>query len=659
MTAYNTWMTDAMKCTLTVPILLLLLPAFMGVTHAQSPKIDSLKAFATKAPDVRRRIDAMNDLAWELRHIKPDAAMTQARQALILATEQKYDTGQAWAYRNIHVVHHVQGEFQESLEPGYEALKLFERMPHPTGLAAMYNNIGLVHLEMKEWDNAFADFALALKQVAADSFQLANANANLGLVSIETKDWENALLYSRRALDLYRALHDEIGASTIFNNIGWVYEEQHAYDTALAWYNKALTIRERGDDTRRLAGIHQSIGTVLRKLGRFDESLVSLYRALELNNAIGAKKQLEVTYEELALTYAAQGNFEGAFKAHKLFAMMKDSVLNEDKARDIRYNDAKHRIEFEKERNNLLEESKELQKTVAIGASIGFLLLLVFSFFLFSAYKSKIRINEQLRATQNQLVVQEKLASLGQLTAGIAHEIQNPLNFINNFAQVSGELISELEQAGNNAEVKTAILEDLRQSVSKIHVLGTRADGSVRCMMMHARVSSDERQYVDINALLNDAVRLASHGGRATGAHSMPQFDMHLEEGIPVVNVVPQDISRVFVNILNNAVDAVCERSTDDQEYIPAITMRSTVRNRNVEIRIRDNGTGVPDSVRKRMFDPFFTTKESGKGTGLGLSISYDIIVQKHSGSISVESVEGQYTEFIISLPLVQERIES
>jgi two-component system, NtrC family, sensor kinase len=438
-----------------------------------------------------------------------------------------------------------------------------------------------------------------------------------------------------------------------------LYDERGEYPEALEWYQKALDIRRKSHDKRRTANSLYSIGSILRKTGRYQEAINYLSEALELNKEIKALKQIEETYKEIALTFAKLGNYEQAFSAHTLFAMMKDSVLSDAKAKDLRLNDLKHEVEFQTDRNELLEQTRRLERMIAIGASAAFVLVLVFAFFLYAANKSKTRINEQLRATQNQLVVQEKLASLGQLTAGIAHEIQNPLNFINNFAQGSIELIDEMEQNEDNPENRQAIMTDLRQSVSKIHDHGVRADGIVRSMMMHARTSSETRQYANLNSLLNDASRLASHGVRSEGALCKPRFDLLLDPALPVINVVPQDISRVFVNILNNAMDAACERSAIDPEYQPVIQITSAVRNRNIEIRIRDNGSGIPDHIKKRIFDPFFTTKESGKGTGLGLSISYDIIVQKHGGNIEVTTRQNEFTEFTITLPILDEVKES
>ncbi len=644
-----------MKIALIALFSLLMLQLAAAQSH-----IDSLRMRVATAKSPKEKVQALNDLAWDLRQNEPQEAMQVAKESYKLAVANNDMEGQAWALRNIHVAYTVIGDLNGSIDPAWKALTLFEKLGNSDGLAAMYTNIGLVRRGQQDFEEARDMFLAALAQKPSDPFQKANVTLNLGLSYTDLRDWENALIYLQRSAELFRANNDSLTMSAAFHNIGWLFESRGEYATAIEWYRKALIIREKHHDKRRIASSLTSIAAPLRKLQRHPEALEALQKALVLNKEVGDLQQLRDTYDELALAYESIGDYRNAYMSNRLFVIFKDSVLNDAKDKDLRIKNEKHNFNFLQERYELLEESKGLERLVAIGASAAFVLLLVFSFFLYTANKTKTRINEQLRATQNQLVVQEKLASLGQLTAGIAHEIQNPLNFINNFAQGSMELLDEL---GHDDEVapedRKAILNDLRQSVVKIHEHGSRADGIVRSMMLHARSSSDNRQYADINTLLNDAARLASHGVRAQGTHCLPRFDTQLDPALPVVSVVPQDISRVFVNILNNAIDAVCERSTTEDGYDAVIQINSTVRNRNVEIRIRDNGIGVPETVRKKMFDPFFTTKDSGKGTGLGLSISYDIIVQKHGGTIHVDSLEGQYTEFTITLPIINETVAS
>jgi signal transduction histidine kinase len=268
---------------------------------------------------------------------------------------------------------------------------------------------------------------------------------------------------------------------------------------------------------------------------------------------------------------------------------------------------------------------------------------------------------KKLKATQDQIIAQEKLASLGALTAGIAHEIKNPLNFVNNFAELSAELTEELLEEIENQkdrlepeskEYIEEILSDLEQNVKKINEHGKRADNIVRGMLMHSRGKAGERELTDLNALLAEYVNLAYHGMRAKDSSFNITIETHYDDSLGQVNIVPQNISRVFLNVINNACYAAHEKKKQTGEgFSPTLWVRTKNLGDRVEIRIRDNGNGIPQEDLGKIFNPFFTTKPTGQGTGLGLSISHDIIVQEHRGEIKVETEAGSYAEFIITLP--------
>ena len=266
--------------------------------------------------------------------------------------------------------------------------------------------------------------------------------------------------------------------------------------------------------------------------------------------------------------------------------------------------------------------------------------------------------NRKIIETQEQLIVQEKLASLGQLTAGIAHEIKNPLNFVNNFSELSIELLTELREDFNQNQEKLdndtiANIEDilhmLESNAGKINEHGKRADGIVKGMLEHSRGKSGEFQTVDLNDLLEENVNIAYHGMRARNEEFNVTIEKEYDESIGKIPVVPPDISRVFLNILNNAFEAVQEIEGDRP---PTVWITAANRGETVEIRIRDNGPGIPEKIRKEIFNPFFTTKPTGMGnTGLGLSISHDIVVKVHRGEIRLETEAGKFSGFIITLP--------
>lgn len=261
---------------------------------------------------------------------------------------------------------------------------------------------------------------------------------------------------------------------------------------------------------------------------------------------------------------------------------------------------------------------------------------------------------EHLKATQSQLIQSEKMASLGELTAGIAHEIQNPLNFVNNFSEVTNELVDEMNEELNKGDLEEAkaISSDIKQNLEKINHHGKRADSIVKGMLQHSRSSSNIKEPTDINALADEYVRLAYHGLRAKDKSFNASIITDFDDCVDQLNVVPQDIGRVMLNLITNAFYAVHERSKQDNaDYQATVTVRTKKNGNKVDMHVADNGYGIPDAIKEKIFQPFFTTKPTGQGTGLGLSLSYDI-VKAHGGEIKVESTEKQGTRFIISLPI-------
>jgi len=272
---------------------------------------------------------------------------------------------------------------------------------------------------------------------------------------------------------------------------------------------------------------------------------------------------------------------------------------------------------------------------------------------------------EHLRTAQDRLVQTEKLASLGQLTAGIAHEIKNPLNFVNNFSALSAELIDELGETLASAPLDRKMRGDvdeltqmLKSNLEKVVQHGKRADSIVKNMLLHSREGSGEQRSADINALLDESLNLAYHGARA----EKPEFNITLRRDLDpdagTINVFPQEIARAFINLISNGFYAASKRKAGNGEadFEPVLSAATKNLGNHIEIRIRDNGTGIPPEVKDKIFNPFFTTKPAGEGTGLGLSMSHDIIVKQHGGSIDVETEPGLFTEFKILLPRTGQR---
>jgi signal transduction histidine kinase/ligand-binding sensor domain-containing protein len=295
----------------------------------------------------------------------------------------------------------------------------------------------------------------------------------------------------------------------------------------------------------------------------------------------------------------------------------------------------RHRLvqkEREKYRARELEQAKEIEK----------------------AYIKLEQTHETLKATQSQLIQSEKMASLGELTAGIAHEIQNPLNFVNNFSEVNKELVDELQSELKAGSVENAfsISNNIKENEEKINHHGKRADAIVKGMLQHSRTTSSQKESIDINALADEYLRLAYHGMRAKDKSFNATLKTDFDESIGNINVIPQDIGRAILNLINNAFYAVDEKKKQiGKDYEPIVSVTTKKINGKVEVKVADNGNGIPQKVIDKIFQPFFTTKPTGQGTGLGLSLSYDI-VKAHGGEIRVDTKEGTGTEFVIVLPL-------
>ena len=329
-----------------------------------------------------------------------------------------------------------------------------------------------------------------------------------------------------------------------------------------------------------------------------------------------------------------------------------------------RYNIAQYEIEQkENEQNkklNALQQERAVQeatikqRNIILWVSLGAIVLIAASvIFLYRQLLINKKVLRSLRKTQRQLIMAEKMASLGELTAGIAHEIQNPLNFVNNFSEVNSELIDELKnelQSGNKNEA-LLIAEDIKENEQKINQHGKRADAIVKGMLQHSRTNTGQKELTDINALADEYLRLSYHGFRAKDNSFKTNFTTHFDDNIGKSLIVPQDIGSVLLNLYNNAFYAVSEKKkSSNGAFEPLVTITSKKVDDNVELSVKDNGPGIPPAIVNKIFQPFFTTKPTGQGTGLGLSLSYDII-KAHGGELKVETKEGEGSEFTIQLP--------
>ncbi len=404
--------------------------------------------------------------------------------------------------------------------------------------------------------------------------------------------------------------------------------------------------------------------------GAIDSSLYYGIEANKITMKMNLPEEMRQTSAMLAKLYKKINENDSALKYFELSSALSDTLNSTAKKRQLQRQDFEEQLH----QQELEDERAKLKFYILIG---GLVILLIITFFLLKNNQHRKKSNaalqqknqeientlSELKSTQAQLIQSEKMASLGELTAGIAHEIQNPLNFVNNFSEVNRELISELVDevdAGNTEEVKL-IANDIKANEEKINHHGKRADAIVKGMLQHSRQTKGVKEPTDINALCDEYLRLSYHGLRAKDKNFNADFKTDFDESIGKINIVPQDISRVMLNILTNAFYAVNEKSknllgladlTSLENYKPLVSVQTKKINDKVEIIVEDNGNGIPQNIIDKIFQPFFTTKPTGQGTGLGLSLAYDIITKEHNGTIKVESKERLGTEFIIQLPI-------
>jgi signal transduction histidine kinase len=381
----------------------------------------------------------------------------------------------------------------------------------------------------------------------------------------------------------------------------------------------------------------------------------------DLERIKGIRMDMLRDYRLLGETYDAMGNQQKAKELYAKYISMQDSLLSDQSRFRILSFETEEQIATNEQSIFQLKKDNRISRILWI-LSLGIvLLLLVLALLIYQRYRVKQKANNalektlaDLKNTQSQLVQSEKMASLGELTAGIAHEIQNPLNFVNNFSEVNKELLAEMNEEitkGNFDEVKL-IAKDITDNEEKINHHGKRADAIVKGMLQHSRSSSGQKEPTNINALADEYLRLAYHGLRAKDKSFNATLKTNFDESIGNINIIPQDMGRVILNLITNAFYVVDEKKKSGIEnYEPTVLVSTKKIHDKVEIRVADNGNGIPQKVLDKIFQPFFTTKPTGQGTGLGLSLSYDII-KAHGGELKVETKEGEFAEFTITLPV-------
>lgn len=548
--------------------------------------------------------------------------------------------------------------------------------------AETYETMGVAYENMGMQSKASESYRkhLSVIQTLNDSSALYLAYDIMVSPLIALKKYDEARKY------MTLALHDTISENKVYllaryhDAEGQILRDQEKYDEAIVYFKKAFAefIQNTNFSSRWGAPFMPLyISRCYLKLGKYKEALDYAYQCIELEKKLPTVRTSMNSDVTLLLSeiYEHLGNSQKAFeylKEHQKIKYESERLDEVNRIADVETRALidKSQGEIEQLEKDRIERDQQnrIQRLWIFSMSGAFLSALVLAFVLYQNNKNKQLANallseqkeeiqstlDRLEATQSQLIQSEKMASLGELTAGIAHEIQNPLNFVNNFSEVNNELIDEMEQElekGNLNGVKT-IAKDIKENQGKINHHGKRADSIVKGMLQHTRLSSGQKERTNINALADEYLRLAFHGFRAKDKSFNVATKTDFDQAVGEVNVVPQDIGRVILNLITNAFYALSEKKKQSSsEYEPTVTVRTKRRDDHILISVIDNGNGISPKVLDKIFQPFFTTKPTGQGTGLGLSLSYDI-VKAHGGEIRVETKEGQGSEFVVSITI-------
>jgi signal transduction histidine kinase len=645
--------------------------------------------------------------------LSPDEAIGYSNEAKDLAEDLKYAPGIAYAQKNIGMVFYNQTKYVETIEHWTQSYLLFDSIGDRVNEALLLNNIGSVYMNQGDDPKALEYYfkSLQIAEQSQDDHKIAIAMGNIGTIYSNNKfTYEKALTYYLKALELSEKLKDQNIMGGLLVNIGETYMNRNKDDSALYYFKRSLDAYKNTENipyslndigkiyTRKgnyvlakqyheealsyakkltlqldVVQSYLGLGNTYYKNGEYQEALNAYKNARVTATETSLKKELKDVYQGLALTYAGLNDFGNAYKYQTLYTNIKDTLFNVDIAQKV--NNLQNNFDIQKKQGqiDILTKDKALQQLElkrqkfarnTLAASLLFVFIIIF--ILFKLYRKVGRRTLQLRrsledlkSTQAQLIQSEKMASLGLLTAGIGHEIQNPLNFVNNFSELNVELLQELEEGPFKKLTETDkiqaidILADLTQNMQKITHHGKRADAIIKGMLQHSRASTGIKEPTEINDLVDEYLRLSYHSLSAKDKtfHAIMRTDF--DRSLGKINIVAQDIGSVLLNLYNNAFYSVNEKKKKLGEvYEPKVSVSTKRINNKVEIRVRDNGNGIPQKVLDKIFQPFFTTKPTGEGTGLGLSLSYDIITKQHNGTINAETKDGEWAEFIIKIPL-------
>jgi two-component system NtrC family sensor kinase len=629
-------------------------------------QIDSVLAVIANEPDEDQLVELMLSL-YQMRMQSFPIIYQETGQKLnrmALASGNSLMEAKSWTL--LGQAYRLSGNYVKGLEFHQKAIALAEHSQHELLIGIAYNELGHIYKDREENEKALKIYQTSLQHLLKSKKPLYRRwpEMNIGAIYLAMQQPDSAIHYT--SLVLSESIPQSIGITSayLYHNMAGAFSLKGENSNALKYFHLGLQGAIQDSSSRYLNTIYLGLAEHYLRNDQVDSSIFFARKA------VIAVENTPFTFLSIKPARLLTSLFEpisadSALKYMRIYRIANDSLFSS------RTNQQLQMMEFEEEQRKfaLTLEAREYRNKIRMYFLLGALaLFLILAITLLRNNRLKQKVNgqlhkqkeelqlalSQLKSTQAQLIQSEKMASLGELTAGIAHEIQNPLNFVNNFSEVNAELIDELQHELTSGSVESAreLGIQIKQNEEKINFHGKRADGIVKSMLQHSRTSSGKKEQVDINELVDEYLRLAYHGCRARDKSFNATMNTSFDNSLESITAVPQDIGRVLLNLMTNAFYAVAEKSRSATAPYQSQVSVSTKKNDNeAMITIEDNGTGISNTTLEKIFQPFFTTKPTGEGTGLGLSISYDII-KAHGGDIRASSVEGQGTTFIITLPI-------
>jgi two-component system NtrC family sensor kinase len=662
-----------MKKLLTITALFMACSSFV---RAQQSFVDSLeKAYRKNKQDTTLALYYVNKAAITFLTTNVDSGLIYSRKGLALARKIQYKRGEVQALAVLATFLNVSGDMPGALKVTFEALPEAISIHEMRSVASCYNTRGLTYSILKDnkksLDNYYASLAV-VEKYHLNALLIIELN-NISRQYLDLDQLDSALYFTKRGYALALKAGSKTDIGYLVRNFGIIEFKKGNLAGAISYYQKSMHVPTaladhylQSEDNRRIAEAYQ-------KMGKADSCIFYAKIAFEQAKLDKNPDQVQRVTKLLTEVFLAKGDYKQAFDYQQITLKARDSLFSQQKTLQVQ------NLAYNEEQRRQAAQAAEIAyqdrvRFYALLGVIGVFVLIAVILLYANGQRKKANIilhqrNEQietqskalektltdLKNTQKQLIQSEKMASLGELTAGIAHEIQNPLNFVNNFSEINTELIDEMEAEISNEHLEEvrAIAENIRENQQKISQHGKRADFIVKGMLQHSRNSTGEKQDTNLNVLADEFFKLSFHGLRAKDKNFNAEMVTHFDDKLPKVNIAQQEIGRVLLNLFNNAFYAVNQKSkTAGPDYKPEVSLSTSTENDHVVIKVKDNGIGIPDAIKEKIMQPFFTTKPTGEGTGLGLSLTYDMVVKGHGGSIEINTKEGEYSEFKITLPL-------